>query len=45
MKYYKNIINSFPGGLFKYVREIFLFDERPFEHEFFIQIAQAFPSH
>lgn len=42
-KYYENITNSFPGGLFKHVREISLFDERPFEHEFFIRIAQSFP--
>jgi hypothetical protein len=40
---YNNITNNFPGGLFKCVREISLFDERPFEHEFFIQIAQSFP--
>lgn len=43
MKYYKDISNNFPGGLFKHVREISLFDERPFEHEFFIRIAEAFP--
>ncbi|CAF3691986.1 unnamed protein product [Rotaria sp. Silwood1] len=43
MTYYRNITNNFPGGLFKYVREISLFDERPFEHKFFIRIAQAFP--
>ncbi|CAF4308481.1 unnamed protein product [Rotaria sp. Silwood2] len=43
MKHYKNITNNFPSGLFKCVREISLFDERPFEHEFFIRIAQAFP--
>jgi hypothetical protein len=29
--------------LFQTVREISLFDEYPFEHEFFIRIAQAFP--
>ncbi|CAF2688120.1 unnamed protein product [Rotaria sp. Silwood2] len=42
-KYYKNITNNFPGGLFKCVREISLCDEHPFEHDFFIRIAQAFP--
>ena len=41
--YYDNITNNFRGGLFKCVREISLFDERPFEHEFFLQIAQSFP--
>ncbi|CAF3431310.1 unnamed protein product [Rotaria sp. Silwood1] len=33
----------FDGGIFKSVREVSLFDERPFEHEFFLQIAQSFP--
>ena len=41
--FYHNITNDFPGGLFKYVREISLDDERPFEHEFFLRIAQSFP--
>ncbi|CAF5007319.1 unnamed protein product, partial [Rotaria sp. Silwood1] len=41
--HYDNITNNFPGGLFKHVRIATLFDERPFEHTFFIQIAQAFP--
>ncbi|CAF3400211.1 unnamed protein product [Rotaria sp. Silwood2] len=43
LTYYDNITNNFPGGLFKCVRKISLFDERPFEHDFFIQIAQCFP--
>ncbi|CAF3323804.1 unnamed protein product, partial [Rotaria sp. Silwood2] len=43
LRYYHNITNSFQGGLFKCVREVSLFDERPFEHEFFIRIAQSFP--
>ncbi|CAF1484567.1 unnamed protein product [Rotaria sordida] len=43
LKYYHDITNSFPGGLFKYVREISLYDEYPFEHEFFIRIQQSFP--
>jgi hypothetical protein len=41
--HYHNITNNFPGGLFNNVEEITLFDERPFEHEFFIKISQAFP--
>ena len=44
MSYYENITNNFPGGIFKYVRTVELFDERPFEHTFFLRIAQAFPS-
>ena len=43
LKYYDNITNNFPGGLFKCVREVSLFDEHPFEHEFFLRIAQSFP--
>jgi len=42
-KEYNNITNNFPGGLFECVREISLFDECPFEHDFFLQIAQSFP--
>jgi hypothetical protein len=36
--YYRDITNQFPDGLFTCVREVSLFDERPFEHEFFIRI-------
>ncbi|CAF2867656.1 unnamed protein product [Rotaria sp. Silwood2] len=43
MKYFDNITNNFPGGLYPYVRVVSLYDEYPFEHEFFIQIAQSFP--
>ena len=43
LKRYDYIANNFPGGLFHSVTEVFLYDERPFEHEFFIRIAQSFP--
>jgi hypothetical protein len=43
LNYYDEITNNFPGGLFKYVHQISLYDERPFEHEFFIRIQQSFP--
>ena len=43
MLHYDGITNSFPGGLFKHVRYAQLFDERPFEHTFFLRISQAFP--
>ncbi|CAF3720841.1 unnamed protein product [Rotaria sp. Silwood1] len=43
LKEYHKITNNFPGGIFKYVREISLFDQRPFEHDFFFQISQSFP--
>jgi len=36
IKYYYYITNNFPCGLFKYVPKISLYDEYPFEHEFFI---------
>jgi hypothetical protein len=39
----KLISYQFPCGLFKCVCKISLYDERPFEHEFFMQISQAFP--
>jgi hypothetical protein len=43
VKYYYNVTNNFPGGSFKYVREITLEDEHPFEHEFFLRIQKSFP--
>ena len=43
MRCYEHLANNFPGGLFKCVREVSLYDEEPFEHEFFLRIAQAFP--
>jgi hypothetical protein len=43
MNYLYRLTNSFPGGLFKFVQKVSLIDERPFEHEFFVLIAQAFP--
>ncbi|CAF4251841.1 unnamed protein product, partial [Rotaria sordida] len=43
MKYYDNISNNFPGGLFKYVYKVSLYDEYPFEHEFFLRIEKSFP--
>jgi hypothetical protein len=43
LNYYDNITNNFPGGLFKFVVQISLYDERPFEHEVFLRIAQSFP--
>ncbi len=43
MTIYENITNNFPGGLFSCVREISLFDERPYEHRFFLRLSKAFP--
>ncbi|CAF3459827.1 unnamed protein product [Rotaria sp. Silwood1] len=43
MRYYTRITNNFPGGLFKHVRVVSLFDEQPFEHEFFLRIQKSFP--
>ncbi|CAF1324186.1 unnamed protein product [Rotaria sordida] len=43
LKYYYTITNNFPGGLFKYVQEVSLYDERSFEHEFFLRIQKSFP--
>jgi ferredoxin-like protein FixX len=41
--YYHKITNNFPGRLFECVRIVSLFDERPFEHEFFLRIQKSFP--
>jgi hypothetical protein len=43
MNFYDNISNNFPSGLFTNVHTVSLFDERPFAHEFFIQIQKSFP--
>jgi hypothetical protein len=43
IQYYSGITNNFSGGLFEYVRVVSLFDEHPFEHEFFLLIVQSFP--
>jgi len=43
MRYYMGISNIFPGGFFEHVRSVSLFDERPFEHEFFLRIQKSFP--
>ncbi|CAF1499875.1 unnamed protein product [Rotaria sp. Silwood1] len=43
LRHYDDITNNFPGGLFKCVREVGLYDEHSFEHEFFLRIAQSFP--
>lgn len=40
---YERITNHFSGGLFVNVCQISLFDEKPFEHEFFIRIQKSFP--
>ncbi|CAF3369688.1 unnamed protein product [Rotaria socialis] len=42
-KRYQSITNNFSYGLFESVREVSLYDERPFEHEFFVKIAKSFP--
>ncbi|CAF1393716.1 unnamed protein product [Rotaria sordida] len=41
--WYDSITNNFPDGLFKSVHKVSLYDERPFEYEFFLKIAKSFP--
>ncbi|CAF4992515.1 unnamed protein product [Rotaria sp. Silwood1] len=43
LEHYDTITNNFPGGIFTCVHRILLFDERPFENEFFLQISRSFP--
>ncbi|CAF1500947.1 unnamed protein product, partial [Rotaria sordida] len=40
---YNYITNNFSDELFKCVRQISLFDEKPFEHEFFLRMEKSFP--
>jgi hypothetical protein len=42
-KVYNNITNNFRAGLFTSVTQVSLYDERPFEHEFFLRIQKSFP--
>ena len=42
-KEYHQITNHFRDIISKYVRQISLFDEQSFEHEFFLQISKSFP--
>ena len=41
---YEYVSNNLPNRLFANVRRLSLFDERPFEHSFFLRLAQSFPS-
>jgi hypothetical protein len=43
MQHYEDITNHFPCGLYPYVRQVSLYDNYPFEHEFFLRISQSFP--
>ena len=43
VKYCEYITNNFPGGLFTNVRHMALYDEHPFEHDFFVRIQKSFP--
>jgi hypothetical protein len=39
---YYYITNNFTGGIFKSVSKISLFDEKPFEYDFFMEISKSF---
>jgi hypothetical protein len=43
ISYYQYISNKFPGGYYPCVRIVSLYDEYPFEHEFFLRLVQSFP--
>jgi hypothetical protein len=43
VKYYEYITNNFRDEIFTYVREVSLYDDYPFEHEFFMKISKCFP--
>jgi hypothetical protein len=43
LEYYNSVTTNFPGVLCKSVRQVSLFDQRPFEYEFFLRIAESFP--
>ncbi|CAF1512487.1 unnamed protein product [Adineta ricciae] len=39
----QDIQSTFQGGSYPFVRIVSLYDERPFEHDFFLRISLAFP--
>ena len=41
---YRHVSNSFASEVFANVQHVTCFDERPFEHSFFLRLAQSFPS-
>ena len=41
---YEYVSNNLASEVFANVRRVSLFDERPFEHSFFLRLAQSFPS-
>ena len=41
--FFHGISNRFPGGRFNNVRRVSLYDEKPFEQEFFLHISKCFP--
>jgi hypothetical protein len=43
LKHYNEISNNYPDGIFQCVERVSLYDERPFEHEFFLRIEKSFP--
>jgi hypothetical protein len=43
LKAYNNITNNFRDGLFTCVTQVSLYDESPFEHDFFLRIQKSFP--
>lgn len=43
MSFYQCVSNKFPGGYYPHVRLVSLYDEHPFEHQFFLQLVQSFP--
>jgi hypothetical protein len=41
---YEYASNNFPNELFANVRDVSLYDERPFEQSFFLRLSKSFPS-
>jgi hypothetical protein len=41
---FNHVSNNLPSEVFSNVRRVSIFDERAFEHSFFLRLAQSFPS-
>jgi hypothetical protein len=43
LRHYDYVTSNLPDRVYKCVHAVSLYDEQPFEHEFFLRIAESFP--
>ena len=42
-QHFSGVSNRFPAGRFNHIRKVSLYDEKPFEHHFFVRLERSFP--